>query len=106
MHSCDISQLTRKFETVKTWTYLLFEEFFEQGDLEKKAGGPASFLCDRETTIIAKEQPGFANFIVLPTWNLLTAVLPDMEPALQRATQNKDKWATYEETEENKKVYE
>lgn len=55
MHSCDISQLTRKFETVKAWTYLLFEEFFEQGDLEKKAGGPASFLCDRETTIIAKE---------------------------------------------------
>lgn len=28
MHAADLSVPTRKFETVKTWTYLLFEEFF------------------------------------------------------------------------------
>lgn len=36
IHSADISQQCRPFEIVKEWTYLLFEEFFDQGDLEKQ----------------------------------------------------------------------
>jgi len=35
MHACDISQQTRSFEICKEWTYLLFEEFFMQGDIER-----------------------------------------------------------------------
>jgi len=68
IHACDLSPPTRRFETVRKWTYLLFEEFFAQGDLEKKSNMPASFLCDRETTKVASEQPGFSNFIVIPIW--------------------------------------
>lgn len=48
------------------WTILLFEEFFNQGDVEKEAGLPVSFLCDRETTQIPQSQPGFVNFILAP----------------------------------------
>jgi hypothetical protein len=33
---------------VKKWSYLLFEEFFLQGDLEKEENLPVSFLCDRQ----------------------------------------------------------
>lgn len=33
-HASDVSQSTRGFDTCKTWTYLLFEEFFIQGDTE------------------------------------------------------------------------
>ena len=55
IHAADLSTPTRRFDTLKQWTYLLFEEFFLQGDLEKDAGMPASFLCDREKTIVAKE---------------------------------------------------
>jgi len=47
VHSADVSSQTRSFETAKKWTYLLFEEFFDQGDLEKERGLPVSFLCDR-----------------------------------------------------------
>lgn len=36
LHACDVSQQTRPFNVVKDWTYLLFEEFFHQGDLEKE----------------------------------------------------------------------
>lgn len=54
IHTADISQQCRPFETVKEWTYLLFEEFFDQGDLEKKQDLPISMLCDRETTNVAK----------------------------------------------------
>ena len=49
MHSCDISQATRDFELTKEWTYLLFEEFFIQGDLESESDLPITFMCDRDT---------------------------------------------------------
>ena len=53
LHSCDISQGTRSFDVVHKWTYLLFEEFFAQGDLEKDMGLPISMLCDRATTNVS-----------------------------------------------------
>ena len=34
IHSSDLSQGTRDWEIVHDWTYLLFDEFFMQGDLE------------------------------------------------------------------------
>ena len=105
IHSCDLSTPTRKFDTLRTWTYLLFEEFFHQGDVEKAQGQPASFLCDRETTIVAKEQPGFCNFIVIPAWKVVSALLPRVECAEQRARQNVQNWQQHEETEEERRVY-
>jgi hypothetical protein len=36
LHSADVSVPAREFEVVRDWTYLLFEEFFSQGDLEKE----------------------------------------------------------------------
>lgn len=54
MHCSDVSVPCRDFKIVKKWTYLLFEEFFYQGDEEKAKKLPVSFLCDRETTNIAK----------------------------------------------------
>jgi hypothetical protein len=76
LHACDLSTPTRNFDTLKKWTYLLFEEFFQQGDAEKSTNIPASFLCDREKTVVCKEQPGFCNYIVLPIWNLVEIILP------------------------------
>lgn len=51
---------------VKKWTYLLFDEFFDQGDLEKEKGLPISMLCDRDNTNVAQSQPGFIGFVVMP----------------------------------------
>lgn len=106
IHACDLSTPTRSFETLKNWTYLLFDEFFVQGDSEKELSLPVSFLCDRETTLICKEQPGFGNFIVLPAWNLVATLLPPMDVCVDRIQENIQKWKTYEETEEDKRVYE
>ena len=76
MHSSDFVTFTRKFDTLHDWTYLLFEEFFAQGDVEKENGKEISFLCDRITTNVASQQPGFASFIVMPTWKIVTTILP------------------------------
>ena len=59
LHCCDISQQTRKFPVAKKWTYLLFEEFFDQGDKEKEQMLPVSMLCDRNTVNVRDSQPGF-----------------------------------------------
>lgn len=76
MHSCDVSQAGRTFEVCNEWTYLLFEEFFDQGDLERKDNLPISMLCDRTTTNVAASQPGFISFVPLPLFISLANVIP------------------------------
>jgi len=66
IHSCDLSTATRSFEIVHEWTYLLFREFFKQGDIERKEQLPITFLCDRYATNVAKSQPGFCSFVCIP----------------------------------------
>jgi hypothetical protein len=45
--------MTRSFEVAKEWVYLLFDEFFMQGDIELAKELPISMLCDRKTTNVA-----------------------------------------------------
>ena len=87
------------------WTYLLYEEFFLQGDAERKASQPISFLCNRETTVIPKMQPGFINGITIPLWTVIVEVLPSMSEYLRATKENAAAWEKYEETEDDKKVY-
>ena len=54
MHLADISNPTKLWSTCRKWTDLLFEEFFIQGDAERKAGMKISYLMDREVTNLAK----------------------------------------------------
>ena len=53
VHAADVSTQVRPFEIAVKWAWLLFEEFFDQGDIEKKENLPISFLCDRTTTQIS-----------------------------------------------------
>ena len=87
--------MTRPFEVCRKWTYLLFEEFFQQGDLEKSQSLPVSFLCNRETTIVPQSQPGFINGITLPLWNTLIEIIPSMKEYVDTAKENVSKWEKY-----------
>jgi hypothetical protein len=78
IHACDISQQTRSFDLAKEWTYLLFEEFFMQGDIEMAKELPISMLCDRNTNNVAGAQPGFVNFVTLPMFVPLSNILPNI----------------------------
>lgn len=46
----DISNVTRPMEDMKKWCARLTEEFFLQGDNEKKSGIPITGFMDRETS--------------------------------------------------------
>ena len=79
VHSADVSTQVRPFNVACQWTWLLFEEFFDQGDKEKAENLPISFLCDRTTTSISKSQPGFMNFIVVPLFQTISNLMPKMK---------------------------
>lgn len=72
IHSADISNPTKPFVIYSKMVDLLFEEFFIQGDLERKNSLPLTYLCDRTTTDIDAAQVGFIKYLVKPTFNLLT----------------------------------
>ena len=64
-----------------------------------------SFLCNRETTVVSKSQPGFINFITIPLWSLIAEVMPGMKSFVDGAKDNLGKWETYEENDQDKQVY-
>ncbi|XP_053126033.1 dual specificity calcium/calmodulin-dependent 3',5'-cyclic nucleotide phosphodiesterase 1A isoform X2 [Hemicordylus capensis] len=72
LHAADISHPAKSWELHYRWTMALMEEFFRQGDKEAELGLPFSPLCDRKSTMVAQSQIGFIDFIVKPTFSLLT----------------------------------
>ncbi|XP_048880049.1 dual specificity calcium/calmodulin-dependent 3',5'-cyclic nucleotide phosphodiesterase 1B-like isoform X1 [Brienomyrus brachyistius] len=72
LHTADISHPTKPWALHSRWTKALMEEFFRQGDKEEELGLPLSPLCDRKNTLVAESQIGFIDFIVDPTFSLLT----------------------------------
>lgn len=105
VHAADVSTQTRPFDVAVEWTKLLFEEFFNQGDIEREKNLPISFLCDRETVQIPQSQPGFVSFILSPLFATVSEILPELKQLETNALENSDKWKSYEETPEFKSVY-
>ncbi|XP_052561164.1 dual specificity calcium/calmodulin-dependent 3',5'-cyclic nucleotide phosphodiesterase 1B isoform X2 [Tympanuchus pallidicinctus] len=78
LHAADISHPTKQWTVHSRWTKALMEEFFRQGDKEAELGLPFSPLCDRTSTLVAQSQIGFIDFIVEPTFSVLTDVAEKM----------------------------
>uniref|UniRef100_A0AAY5EUZ3 Phosphodiesterase n=1 Tax=Electrophorus electricus TaxID=8005 RepID=A0AAY5EUZ3_ELEEL len=62
----DICNPCRPWELSKQWSEKVTEEFFHQGDIEKKHKLEVSPLCDSETNSIADVQIGFMTYVVEP----------------------------------------
>ncbi|KAM9123966.1 dual specificity calcium/calmodulin-dependent 3',5'-cyclic nucleotide phosphodiesterase 1A [Pangshura tecta] len=91
LHAADISHPAKSWELHYRWTTALMEEFFRQGDKEAALGLPFSPLCDRKSTMVAQSQIGFIDFIVEPTFSLLTdsmekIIIPLIEEASKSET--------------------
>ncbi|XP_060542074.1 dual specificity calcium/calmodulin-dependent 3',5'-cyclic nucleotide phosphodiesterase 1C isoform X5 [Pantherophis guttatus] len=72
LHTADISHPAKAWNLHHRWTMSLLEEFFRQGDKEAKLGLPFSPLCDRKSTMVPQSQIGFIDFIVEPTFTVLS----------------------------------
>ncbi|XP_062262373.1 dual specificity calcium/calmodulin-dependent 3',5'-cyclic nucleotide phosphodiesterase 1A-like [Platichthys flesus] len=87
LHTADISHPAKCWELHHHWTTSLLEEFFRQGDKEAELGLPFSPLCDRSSTMVAQSQIGFIDFIVEPTFTVLTEMIEKIvTPAIEEAS--------------------
>jgi hypothetical protein len=64
----DISHPSRSRHLHLQWAELLTEEFFLQGDREKRAGMPPSMFMDRSNAALGRSQIGFISVFVLPLY--------------------------------------
>ncbi|XP_060762372.1 dual specificity calcium/calmodulin-dependent 3',5'-cyclic nucleotide phosphodiesterase 1C isoform X1 [Neoarius graeffei] len=87
LHTADISHPAKNWDLHHRWTSSLLEEFFRQGDKEAELGLPFSPLCDRKSTMVAQSQIGFIDFIVVPTFTVLTDMTEKIvTPLINEAT--------------------
>merc|ERR1719399_2824284 len=66
LHFADINNPMRPWELSQRIAFLVLEEFFGQGDLEKAAGIPVQMLNDREKVNRPNSQIGFIEFVIAP----------------------------------------
>ena len=92
IHSADLGHNTKLFNISLRWVKLLSEEFWLQGDKERKMNLSISFLCDRNTTIVPKSQVGFIGGFIIPTYNFLVIMFPNLSYTIENAKDNLNKW--------------
>ncbi|KAI3369923.1 hypothetical protein L3Q82_024729, partial [Scortum barcoo] len=63
---------SQRDEILSTTTRTISSLSLSEGDREAELGLPFSPLCDRKSTLVAESQIGFIDFIVYPTFSLLT----------------------------------
>ncbi|KAL4717691.1 hypothetical protein ACJJTC_000840 [Scirpophaga incertulas] len=92
----DISNPCRPWEISRKWSLKVCEEFFRQGDYERKLNLPVTALCDRHTTSIPKIQTGFFKYVVTPLITEWDKFLQNDLSAqmLKNLTYNQNKWET------------
>ncbi|KAK9877819.1 hypothetical protein WA026_020054 [Henosepilachna vigintioctopunctata] len=62
----DISNPTRPWDISHKWSLKVCEEFFRQGEYERKLDLPVSSICDQQSTSVAKIQIGFFRYVAEP----------------------------------------
>ena len=103
IHAADISNPTKPLPIYKEWAQRCVDEFFKQGDLEKKKGLPISFNCDRNTVSLAQSQLGFMDAIVSPLFTVLNEYFPQLSFTLDNLQNNYKYYKEIKENEEKDK---
>ncbi|XP_018432343.1 PREDICTED: high affinity cGMP-specific 3',5'-cyclic phosphodiesterase 9A [Nanorana parkeri] len=79
---CDISNEVRPSEVAEPWVDCLLEEYFMQSDREKLEGLPVTPFMDRDTVTKPKAQIGFIKFVLLPLFETVMKLFPQIEEAM------------------------
>merc|ERR1712176_406009 len=92
VHLCDISNCAKSLKTGKKWAPLVMSEFFKQGDRERSQGLEVSAMMDRRRSSTPQGQVGFIKFILQPTYNMFTRLVPEASKPLEILNQNLEYW--------------
>merc|ERR1719443_2488503 len=88
LHIADISNSMKPFRICRIWAWQVLEEFFLQGDAEKRLGVPVQALNDRDKVNRAFSQIGFIEFLVTPLIFAMVKILPPMEHCAEQMIDN------------------
>ena len=102
IHSADVSNPTKPLNIYKHWAKRCVDEFFRQGDTEKKLGIPVSFNCDRETVSLAQSQIGFIDGIVFPLFSVIVEFFPELDFTIENMKKNKQYFKNIKEEKDKK----
>ncbi|XP_042897333.1 probable 3',5'-cyclic phosphodiesterase pde-5 isoform X3 [Parasteatoda tepidariorum] len=93
MTACDLCGSSKGWDQQKQIVEVIFEEFYNQGDVEKSQGMQPLPIMDRSKS---GEQPdsqvGFLKGICIPCYELLHALIPESKPMLNGCRSNLEKW--------------
>ncbi|GFV46474.1 probable 3',5'-cyclic phosphodiesterase pde-5 [Trichonephila clavipes] len=102
MTACDLCGSTKSWEQQKEIVKVIFEEFYDQGDVEKSQGIIPIPIMDRNKM---DEQPdsqvSFLKGICIPCYELLYSLIPETKPMLDGCRENLNIWESL--AEERKK---
>lgn len=93
LHCNDVGNPMKPWELCQRWSYLCLDEFFAQGDLEKKAGIPVQMLNDRDKVNRPNSQIGFIEFMMVPMVEAMVMIFPGLHGLAERTGTNIRRWA-------------
>jgi hypothetical protein len=92
IHAADISNPARPWELCKTWSDLVVQEFYHQGDLEKQAHLPISLNMDRDCSTQHQIALDFDEYLVQPFFFALSQILPKCYELVVNLQSNRMSW--------------
>uniref|UniRef100_A0A6B0VFS0 Phosphodiesterase n=1 Tax=Ixodes ricinus TaxID=34613 RepID=A0A6B0VFS0_IXORI len=93
MTACDLCASTKPWEQQRKTVQVIFEEFYEQGDLEKAEGRQPIPMMDRtKAHELPASQVGFLKGICIPCYDLLSKILPGAEDMKKGCLSNLALW--------------
>jgi high affinity cGMP-specific 3',5'-cyclic phosphodiesterase 9 len=92
LHQADVSNVSKPWNICQRWTNLVMEEFFQQGDKEKKLGITVQMLNDRDKVNIPQSQVGFIEFIISPLFAASLALWPGLKQCSEQVVENLGSW--------------
>ncbi len=106
IHSADVSNPSKPLDIYKQWAKRCVDEFFKQGDMEKRLGMTVSFNCDRDTVSLPQSQVGFIDAIVFPLFSVICEFFPNLNFTLENLGKNLAYYKGVKENENKKKIKE
>merc|ERR1719433_1012815 len=92
IHVSDLGNPAKPIDQAVRWATLVMEEFFQQGDQERKAGMPISPNCDKNTVEKATCQFMFISFVIQPLFENWSQILDSSKVCLANCIEVKEFW--------------
>lgn len=97
LHAADISNALRPWPICLSWSNLVCEEFFGQGEAERENNLKVSPNMDRSQVSQTTIGLQFGDFVVSPYFEIFAALFPKADELLQTLAENRKQWIKMEE---------